>query len=87
MVGYLFTRWAQAGWRMPTIVLVSALVRGTYHLYQGFGGGVGNVVMGLVFGLVFARTRRLGPLIIAHALVDIVAFLGYAALAGRVGWL
>jgi hypothetical protein len=27
------------------------------------------------------------PLVVAHALIDIVAFLGYAALAGRVDWL
>ena len=34
----------------------SAVLRGSYHLYQGFGGFVGNIVMGLVFGRVWQRT-------------------------------
>ena len=47
MIGYLFTRFAQLGWRLPVIIIVSALVRGSYHLYQGFGGFVGNLIMGV----------------------------------------
>jgi membrane protease YdiL (CAAX protease family) len=43
--------------------------------------------MGLVFGRVWQRTNRLWMLIGAHTLIDVVAFIGYAALAGRVGWL
>ena len=31
---------------MPVILIVSALIRGSYHLYQGFGGFVGNLIMG-----------------------------------------
>ena len=87
MVGYLFTRWAQAGWRTATIVIVSALVRGSYHLYQGWGGFAGNVIMGVVFGLFFLRTRRVWPLVLAHGLIDVFAFVGYALLAPHVGWL
>lgn len=87
MVGYLFTRWSQAGWRLVTVVVVSALIRGSYHLYQGFGGFVGNVVMGLLLGVVYARTRRVMPLVIAHALLDVVAFVGYALLRDQVSWL
>ena len=64
-----------------------ALLRGAYHLYQGLGGFVGNVVMGLVFGRIWQRTNRLWMLVGAHALIDVVAFAGYALLAGRVGWL
>lgn len=87
MVGYVFTRWAQAGWSTATIILTSALIRGTYHVYQGFGGFVGNVVMGLVLGWAYTRTRRVMPLVVMHALVDIVAFVGYALLADRISWL
>lgn len=83
MVGYLFTRWRQAAWSWPVVICVSALVRGTYHLYQGFGGFVGNLVMGLVLGYVFARTRRIMPLVVCHAILDIVAFVGYAVLTAR----
>ena len=87
VVGYLLTRMEQARWRVPVAIGASALIRGAYHLYQGFGGFVGNVVMGVVFALVWRRTRRVAPLVIAHTLIDVVAFIGYAALKGRVGWL
>ena len=87
MVGYLFARWRQIGWSMTTVIVASAIIRGTYHLYQGWGGFIGNIVMGLFLGWVFSRRRRLLPLIVAHAFLDIVSFLGYSYLAGRVSWL
>ncbi|MGA8045917.1 MAG: CPBP family intramembrane glutamic endopeptidase [Dermatophilaceae bacterium] len=87
MIGYLFRRWAQAGWGTWQIIITSALIRGTYHLYQGFGGFVGNAVMGLIFGWIYSRTRRVMPLVIAHTLLDVIAFVGYALLRDRVGWL
>ncbi|MCA1782894.1 MAG: CPBP family intramembrane glutamic endopeptidase [Dermatophilaceae bacterium] len=87
MIGYLFRRWAQAGWGTWQIIVASALIRGTYHLYQGVGGFVGNAVMGLVFGWLYTRTRRVMPLVIAHALLDIVAFVGYALLRDTLTWL
>jgi membrane protease YdiL (CAAX protease family) len=63
------------------------VLRGTYHLYQGFGAGLGNVAMGLVFGYAWRRTGRLWPLVIAHGIIDAVAFVGYALLAGHLHWL
>ena len=87
MVGYLYTRWLRAGWSLPAVMLVSAVVRGSYHLYQGFGGFVGNLVMGLLFGWVYTRTRRVGPLVVAHTLLDVVAFVGYALLKNHLGFL
>ncbi len=87
MVGYLLTRWRQAGWRPGVIIGTSALIRGAYHLYQGFGAFAGNVVMGVVFALVYRRTGRVAPLIVAHALLDIAAFVGYALLRGHLAWL
>ena len=83
MVGYLFTRWRQTDWSWSLIIGLSALIRGTYHLYQGFGGFAGNVVMGLVLGLVFVRTRRVMPLVVCHSVLDIVAFVGYSILRAR----
>jgi membrane protease YdiL (CAAX protease family) len=87
MVGYLLTRLRQLGWSENGALLAQALLRGAYHLYQGLGGFVGNVVMGLVFGRFWQRTNRLWVLIGAHTLIDVVAFLGYALLAGTVAWL
>jgi membrane protease YdiL (CAAX protease family) len=83
MVGYLFTRWRQLAWSWPLVIGVSALVRGTYHLYQGFGGFVGNLAMGLILGLFFVRTRRVMPLVVAHTLLDVVAFVGYTVITAR----
>lgn len=83
MVAYLFTRWRQIGWSWPLVIGLSAVIRGSYHLYQGFGGFAGNIVMGLVLGLVYARTRRVLPLVICHATLDTVAFIGYTVLRAR----
>lgn len=87
MVGYLLTRWRQAGWSPALGIVASAVIRGAYHLYQGFGGFVGNLVMGLVFGAVYTRTRRVLPLVIAHTILDIVSFVGYALLKSHLAWL
>ncbi|MGP4102806.1 CPBP family intramembrane glutamic endopeptidase [Nonomuraea sp. KM90] len=87
VAGYLLHRLGQAGWSPWKAVVVSSLLRGSYHLYQGFGGFVGNVVMGLVFGRLYQRWGRAMPLVVAHTLIDAVAFVGYAFLHGRVSWL
>ena len=87
VVGYLLTRLGQLGFGARAALVCSSLLRGTYHLYQGFGAGLGNVAMGLVFGYAWQRTGRLWPLVIAHGLIDTVAFAGYALLAGHLRWL
>ncbi|MDO5066945.1 MAG: CPBP family intramembrane metalloprotease [Propionibacteriaceae bacterium] len=87
MVGYLFTRWRQTGGGVVAIVVISAVIRGGYHLYQGFGGFIGNLVMGLLFGWLYLRTKRVMPLVIVHSLLDIAAFVGYALLKPHIGWL
>lgn len=87
VVGYLLTRLPQLGCRPAAALACSSLLRGTYHLYQGFGAGLGNVAMGLVFGYVWTRSGRLWPLVVAHGLIDTVAFAGYALLAEHLSWL
>lgn len=87
VVGFLLTRLRQLQISPLAAVIITSLLRGLYHLYQGFGAGLGNVAMGLVFGYVYLRTGRLWPLIVAHALIDAVAFVGYALAAGHLNWL
>jgi membrane protease YdiL (CAAX protease family) len=87
VVGYLLRRLGQLGWTPGTALVASAVLRGSYHLYQGIGGFVGNMVMGVVFVLLYRRWGRVGPLVVAHSLLDIGAFVGYALLAGKVDWL
>jgi membrane protease YdiL (CAAX protease family) len=87
VVGFLLTRLNQLRVNRWKALVISSALRGAYHLYQGFGAGLGNFAMGLVFGYAYQRTGRLWPLIIAHALIDAVAFVGYSLLAGHLGWL
>ncbi|MFI8348299.1 CPBP family intramembrane glutamic endopeptidase [Streptomyces sp. NPDC085596] len=87
VVGYLLRRLGQLGWSPGTALVASAVLRGSYHLYQGIGGFIGNMVMGVVFVWLYRRWGRVGPLVVAHSLLDIGAFVGYALLAGKVGWL
>lgn len=85
--GYLLHRLGRLGWRPGRALALSAVLRGGYHLYQGLGGFAGNVVMGLLFGRLYQRWGRVQPLVVAHALIDAVAFVGFAVLAGHVSWL
>jgi membrane protease YdiL (CAAX protease family) len=87
VTGYLLTRLRKLGMNPIAAVAISATLRGSYHLYQGFGGFIGNAIMGVIFGVLFLRWRRVGPMIIAHTLIDAVAFIGYALLVGHVSWL
>jgi membrane protease YdiL (CAAX protease family) len=87
VLGYLLTRLDQLGWSPAAAVVTSAVLRGSYHLYQGFGGFLGNLAMGVIFGVLFLRWRRVTPMMIAHSLIDVTTFVGYAVLHGKVSWL
>ena len=71
VAGYIITalRDTRGLW---TAVNVSTVVRLLYHLYQGPIGVITIVPMGLLYGFVYARTRQLWPLILAHVLIDII---------------
>ena len=87
VLAFLLHRFAQLGWSDRKSITVSALVRGSYHLYQGFGGGLANMAMGLVFGWLYKRRGRVVPFVIAHFLIDVVATIGYVELHNRIHWL
>jgi membrane protease YdiL (CAAX protease family) len=95
VVGYLITRLREIGWETRAAIAGSAVLRGSYHLYQGFGSFVGNAIMGVVFAyffttkrrLLFLGTGRVLPLVVAHTLLDVVAFVGYDLLHDRFSWL
>ncbi|GGX97206.1 CPBP family intramembrane glutamic endopeptidase [Streptomyces fructofermentans] len=87
VVGYLLRRLGQLGWTPMAALIASSVLRGSYHLYQGIGGFIGNMVMGVVFVYLYRRWGRVGPLVVAHSLLDIGAFVGYGLLAGKVDWL
>ena len=87
VVMWLTTRLQQL--RIPPWValLLSAVLRGSYHLYQGWSAGLGNIIMGLIFGTYYLKTRRVWPLILGHFLIDAVAFVGYSLLRGHLSFL
>jgi len=84
VLGYLLRRLDQLGWTPWKAIAFSAVLRGSYHLYQGFGGFIGNAVMGVIFGYLYRRWGRVTPMIIAHTLIDAVTFVGYVAVHGHV---
>jgi membrane protease YdiL (CAAX protease family) len=79
VVGYMVTRLQQIGTPAVAAIATSSVLRGSYHLYQGWGGFTGNFAMGMLFGFVFLKWRRTWPLVIAHTLLDIGAGLLYIA--------
>jgi membrane protease YdiL (CAAX protease family) len=87
VVGYLLSRLRLIGLSPASAVAIAAVFRGSYHLTQGFGAFIGNVIMGVIFSVLFLRWRRTNPMIIAHFLINAVAFVGYTLLAGHVSWL
>ncbi len=87
VVGYLLTRLRQLAWSNGQALGASAVLRGSYHLYQGLGGFAGNLVMGLIFAWWFQRTRRVLPLVVAHILLDVFAFVGYLYLRQHISWI
>lgn len=78
MIGYLYARLDDLGLRRWQIILISSTIRGSYHLYQGFGAFVANFAMAAVFGWLYTRgpERRLAPFIVTHFTIDAVVFVG-----------
>ena len=85
--GYLLHRLRQLGWGDNRALVTSSLFRGSYHLYQGFGGFLGNGALGLLFGRLYQRKGRLLRFVVAHSLIDVGAFVGYVLVHGHVSWL
>jgi membrane protease YdiL (CAAX protease family) len=84
VVNPVFEEMIVCGYVIPTLasrfgttaaVNVSALIRGTYHLYQGIVMAPFHFSYGLIQAYVFVRFGKLWPLIVSHALLDFVALL------------
>jgi len=84
VLGYLVTRLQQLSLSATAAIAASALLRGSYHLYQGWGGFLGNVAMGAIFGYLFLRWgRRTWPFVVAHVLLDVGAGVGFILFRDR----
>ena len=73
MRAYLLTRFEQLFRSTAAAILLSAALFAAYHSYQGYVGLVTVALIGLIYGMCFARWRRIWPLILAHAFQDFVS--------------
>jgi uncharacterized protein len=71
--GFAMAALYRAGLAIWFVVLLTAILFGLAHAYQGWGGMFGTMVLGLIFGLVRFTYDSLAPLMVWHAVVDIVA--------------
>jgi membrane protease YdiL (CAAX protease family) len=76
--GYMFERmgklFGSSAAAKTAIVLLTSIVFSAEHYYeQGLAGAEQALITGLVFGSIFAVTRRIWMLMIAHAAFDIAA--------------
>jgi hypothetical protein len=74
--GYLLQQFSRASGRLWMGVLISSLLFGVAHGYEGAGGMIAITVYGALFCLLAIRRRSLRPGMIAHAWHDI--FTGVA---------
>ena len=76
--GYTMSEVAALGGSQNLAIFISVLVQMSYHLYQGFLRCVGLLAVFLLFSIYFSRTRRIGPVIVAHFWSDAWALIRLA---------
>ena len=71
--GFAMAAFARAGFPIWASVVVSSVLFGAAHLYQGRSGLIGTGILGLLFGAFRAFTGSVVPVAAWHATVDVVA--------------
>ncbi|WP_020471735.1 CPBP family intramembrane glutamic endopeptidase [Zavarzinella formosa] len=71
MRAYLLTRLEHLLGSRVGAVLMSALLFASYHGYQGVAGVAYTLEFGIVYGLAYLFLRRVWPLALAHAMLNI----------------
>ena len=81
----------KASWLLLVTVFLNLMAAQVLASESEMTAGIGLPsifsLIGIVFGLAYLRWRRVGPLVVAHVILDIVSFVGYALLAPFVSWL
>jgi uncharacterized protein len=80
LCGYIVTT-AKRMNRAVAGVNISVAIRLSYHLYQGGIGVLGIIPVGLIFAWWYARSGRLWPVLVAHALFDATGLLQFVGKA------
>jgi membrane protease YdiL (CAAX protease family) len=71
--GFAMAAIIHAGSPVWSAVLLSSLLFGLAHLYQGRGGAVGTMILGALFGAARIGYDSLVPAVFWHSAVDLVA--------------
>lgn len=75
LIGYLFKRFENYHPLFP--LLISFLLRASFHTYQGWGMLPAVFSLAMVLGCYYLRYRKLWPVILAHAFGNVFNFLNY----------
>ena len=71
--GFVMAALTRSGLPLWTTVVISSLLFGIAHLYQGRSGLLGTTLLGLIFGIARVGFNSLTPVMVWHAAVDVVA--------------
>jgi uncharacterized protein len=71
--GFVFGALTHSSIPVWAVLLISSVLFGLAHAYQGPGGMLGTLILGTVFGFVRILYDSLVPVVLWHAAVDLVA--------------
>jgi uncharacterized protein len=71
--GFAMSALSRAGWNVIVIVIFTSVLFGLAHAYQGRGGIVGTTLLGLLFAVGRLAYHSLVPVVVWHAVLDLVA--------------
>lgn len=70
---YVTTELISLAWPVWLSTLASIVLQTSYHVYYGVAGALEISGTFIVFGLYFAKSRKLMPIILGHLFVDLVS--------------
>jgi uncharacterized protein len=71
--GFAMAALSRAGLATWMIVVLTSILFGLAHAYQGIGGMIGTGLLGLIFAVSRLFFSSLGPVMVWHAAVDVTA--------------
>ena len=71
--GFAMAALSRIGFAAWLVVIITSVLFGLAHTYQGRGGVAGTAFLGLVFGSVRVIVQSLVPVMVWHAVIDVAA--------------
>ena len=72
--GWMFERLGKLAGNIAALLIATTLFAAAHYSGQGVTGVEQAAITGLVFGIIFLRTRSIVPLMVAHAAFDLTAY-------------